>query len=158
MDLLKVFPGIEAKLQNTGSVLWTLGRPDSRTGRLNHPMVWNSHGTFVWSAKPDLKRDKHGWFSIDGCVSDCQEIECTWLEFLRDAWCHHIGAIILPHRTGLPAPPQNDFMQIMYEVRGWTRLSSASVEECRARSLRWLTRCDAIWNALYGDHNREMSS
>jgi hypothetical protein len=139
MDLLKVFPDTPSLLREPDRVLWTVGH--TTDGRLNHPTSWNTHGAFLWLQKPNLERDKHGWFSIGGCVSNCQEVECTWLEWLRDVWSHSIGAVILPSNRRLPPPPTNDFMAIMYDLRGWQK---RDVTESRKRAMQWILRCDFI--------------
>lgn len=151
MDLLKVFPGIETKLRNPAAVLWTVGHESY--GRLNHPATWNGpYGALLWLQKPNLQRDKHGWFNVDGLVSDDAEIEWTWLEYLRDAWSHHYSAIILPHRAGLPAMEWFPFQEIMYDLRGWRKVEN--LEEHRQRALRWIFRCDFILHAVGGDMGR----
>src|ERR1041385_1035776 len=145
MDLLKVFPGIETKLRAADAVLWTVGH--ETYGRLNNPTTWNGvYGALLWLEKPNLSRDKHGWFNVDGQVSDDPEIACTWLEYLRDAWSHNYTAIILPGRFGLPAPPDLDFMAIMYDLRGWHK--ATDLEAHRKRALHWVFRCDWVLHAV----------
>jgi hypothetical protein len=84
MDLLKIYPNVVAECLGTlaDRQLWTLGHESY--GRLNHPTVWNTHGAYVWVEKPNLVRDPRGWYAVRGCVDDSPEIECTWLELLRD--------------------------------------------------------------------------
>jgi hypothetical protein len=104
MDLLKIFPDLIAALGATADLtLWTLGH---RTfGRLNHPSVWNTHAAFIWFEKPNLNRDEHGWFNIGGCVSDDEEVECTWLELLRDQWPLSVCSASRGNRLRLAAIP-----------------------------------------------------
>lgn len=142
MDLLKVFPDVPKMLREPERVLWTVGH--EKYGRLNHPTTWNSHGAFLWLKAPLLERDKEGWFDIYGHVSDSSEIECTWLEWLRDAWSHHYGTVILPFQSMMPAPNWPDFEAIMYDLRGWNK---RDVSEHRKRSLQWIMRCESILNA-----------
>lgn len=124
MDLLRVVPEIGRMLGgDCDRTLWTVGH---RTyGRLNHPTVWNTHGAYLWLTKPNLPRDVHGWFNVDGCVSNDEEIECTWLELLRDAWVHGFAAVMLPSRTRLRPAPQRAFDQIMWDRRGWRKSDTA---------------------------------
>jgi hypothetical protein len=128
-------------LREPDAILWTVCSHPTY-GRLNHPTVWNTHGSFLWLEKPNLERDEHGWFNIGGCVGDSHEIECTWLEWLRDAWSHSISAVILPSGLGLAPAPRQDFDAIMFDLRGWNK--AQNLGENRANALRWLMRCDAI--------------
>ena len=139
MDLLKVFPDALKMITDPNQILWTLG--NTSNGRLNHPTVWNSHGAFLFLQKPDLQRDAHGWFNILGHVGNAQEVECTWLEFLRDAWCHHFSACILPSGVLLPAPPDGCFMEMMYDTQG--RSKSRELSPARQKSISWIVRCDS---------------
>jgi hypothetical protein len=137
MDLLKVFPDAPKLLGSTADeLLWTIGH---RThGRINHPTVWNSHGAFVWLEKPNLKRDEHGWFNIDSCVSNDEEIECTWLELLRDQWPHSYPFVLLPVRAQFASPPYRDFERIMYNLRGWHKYED--IQLSRGAALKWLEK------------------
>jgi hypothetical protein len=142
MDLLKVFPETTAILGELADTkLWTVGHESF--GRLNHPCVWNSHGAFIWLKKPNLERDSHGWYNVHGCVANEPEIECTWLELLRDQWPHSYNFVLLlePRFVGavrFPGPPETAFMQIMYDLRGWCK--STNLQLHRNESLKWLTR------------------
>lgn len=142
MDLLKIFPDIEKTLRNPGAIVWTVGHESY--GRLNHPAVWNTHSAFLWLEKPNLPRDEHGWFNVRGCVGDSPEIECTWIEWLRDVWPHSCAAVILPGQQRLPVAPQDAFMAIMYDLRRWNKLDADRLAEHRRRALEWVTRCDSI--------------
>lgn len=136
MDLLKLWPDLPQQLGETGAMkLWTVVGHGTH-GRLNHPTVWNSHGAFVWTVKPDLPRDSRGWFNIHGCVSDGPEIECTWLELLRDQWPHSYNFILLPQMRIFEAPDRRLFDRIMYHIRGWD--ADPNIEETKAACHRWL--------------------
>ena len=154
MDLLKVFPNVKGMLRDPDIPLWTVGHESY--GRLNHPCCWNDYGAFLWLQKPNLARDKHGWFSIGGHVSNEPEIECTWLEWLRDAWSHHYATMILPSQQRLPASPDNDFMAIMYDLRGWHK--TADLAEHRKRALHWIMRCDFILQTLRSAAGQQSAS
>lgn len=134
MDLLKVFPQFVESVQVFASrELWTVGH---RThGRLNHPTVWNTHGAFVWLAKPNLPRDKNGWFNINGYVDDSEEIECTWLELVRDQWAHNYDFLLMPSRSLFRSAGWNVFEEIMYHARGWRE--SDRIEMTREVALTW---------------------
>lgn len=140
MDLLKVFPDTPKMLTNPYRTLWTVGA--TTYGRLNHPTCWNSHGAFLWFHKPNLPRDKHGWFNVLGCVSNTEEVECTWLEWLRDQWVHSWGGtLIMPLQRRLPPSPQLAFNDIMYDLRGWHK---RDVSAQRNEAIRWVLRSDRI--------------
>ena len=121
MDLLKLFPDLPKEIGETAEVkLWTVG--GESFGRLNHPSVWNSHGAFIWTGKPQLDRDKHGWFTVEGgCTADSALIECTWLEVLRDQWAHHYGFILLPVAVYFKPIRWLIYERIMYHRRDWKR-------------------------------------
>lgn len=161
MDLLKVFPQTPGILGDVADrMLWTVGH--STFGRLNHPSVWNTHGAYLWLSRPNLRRDEHGWFNVYGCVGDEPEIECTWLEWLRDAWAHSYSWVLIPSPPlgfrNFPAAPINDFMAIMYDLRKWIVKPKPNVAQSRARSLCWLTRVHAgLKEAIEEQRNWERS-
>ena len=143
MDLPKMVPDVREILREPGRLLWTVGH---RTfGRLNHPTVWASYGAFLWFEKPNLERDENGWFRVISCVSDEEEVECTWLEFLRDAWCHSYETLILPRHVKLPAMPWPTFHELTYAARGF---NGSTVQKARAKGREWVLECDRILNAL----------
>lgn len=122
MDLLKLWPDLPARLGPTVAVpVWTVGHASN--GRLNHPTVWNTHGAYLWLEKPSLQRDKDGWFRVQGCVSDAEEVECTWLEWLRDWWPHHYGFLL--EGQFFEAANHVHFEAIMADVRGWKQYGNA---------------------------------
>lgn len=91
MDLLRVFPNLPMLLGATAAIeLWTVGHESY--GRLNHPTCWDTpHGltAFFWFQPPELVRNAHGWFWLDGgYVGNDQALRATWLEVLRDCWAH----------------------------------------------------------------------
>lgn len=138
MDLLKVIPNVREDLgEYADRTLWTVGHVDKRNGRLNHPVCWNTHGAFeafAWLQKPNLVRDKYGWFNIGGCVGDEPEVECTWLELLRDQWAHSYAFILLPSRSYFYPARRRHFDRLMYRIRGWEPDSeAAAVAEMKGR-------------------------
>lgn len=147
LDLLKLFPELEAELGELGKMtLWTVGK--STDGRLNHPAVWNSHGAFVWLRKPNLERDAGAWFNVMGCVSDAPEIECTWLELLRDQWVHGYGFLLVDRGASrhFAAPNPVMFQRLLYHVRGWKLDGSAA--KTMAEAKQWITKASVemkVW-------------
>lgn len=121
LDLLRLFPRVEALLGAVAAQpLWTLSRETH--GRINCPATWSAAGCLIWLEKPNLPRDKHGWFNWRGLVGDSPEMECTWLELLRDNWIHQQPlCFVQGERTlgVLPRPSASLFTRIMYHVRGW---------------------------------------
>ncbi len=147
MDLLKVFPETPTLLGGLVDLpVWTVGH--ETFGRLNHPVVWNSYGAFFWTKKPNLPRDKHGWFSISGHTADAPEIECTWLEFLRDAWPHQFGFMHLPSQQLFPGAPGRAFEEIMYNLRKWG--TPRDVAQARRKSVEWIIRCHHLLMKVIG--------
>lgn len=153
MDLLKVFPQTLLVLGETAELkLWTIGHESY--GRLNHPTVWNSHGAYLWLERPNLERDKNGWANIHGCVSNEKEIECTWLEWLRDAWSHHYTWTVLVPPLGerrFPGSPTEAFMRIMYDLRA---LVKRDVTQERSEGLRWVCRTTETLRACVRDKEK----
>lgn len=141
VDLLKVFPGIRHLLGPTIDVpVWTVGH--SSFGRLNSPAQWNMpFGSFLWLSKPNLPRDKNGWVNINGCVCDQQEIEGTWLEWLRDAWAHDQSWTVLPRGVTFAGIDYNRcFYPIMANIRGWEGYEN--VDKQRRMALLWLKKAN----------------
>ena len=133
MDLLKLFPDLPAELGEAAELpIWTVGH--STYGRLNSPAQWNSHGAYAWAEKPQLVRDKHGWFNIHGCVSNDELIEATWLEFLRDMWPHSYAFILLPHGVLFEQSPRLVFDRIMYHIRAWRNSENLDADLRQAKS------------------------
>lgn len=129
MDLLKLFPDLPGALRETAEYpLWTIG--GTHNGKLNHPVVWNGYSTMesiFWLEPPVPHRDQHGWFTLaDGKTANEEVITATWLEVLRDCWPHGY-AIMLHHGRDFDVVTtlwdsfklQDDFMTIMYDLRGW---------------------------------------
>lgn len=132
MDLLKVFPDLAEMLGNTIDLsLWTVGH--ERFGRLNHPASWNDGGGYMWLEKPNLDRER-GWASISGGhVTNAPEIECTWLEMIRDLWCHRMMMMFLPQRIIVPDSPWTCFEAIMSNRRGWNTEKDIALDLAKAR-------------------------
>ena len=113
MDLLKLFPNLPQMLGESAEVtLWTLCR--GTNGRINLPCCWNTYdglAALVWLKKPNLVRDEHGWINVFGMVANEPEMECTWLELLRDQWPHSYGFNL--GGVWFPAAPRDAFDEIM---------------------------------------------
>lgn len=141
MDLLKIFPDVPKMLRDPERKLWTVCE-NTTLGRINCPVMWNGPGSLLWLEKPNLIRDKDGWFNVHGLVSSAEEVECTWLEWLRDLWAHAHPAVILPVHLSLPCIDYNgSFYPIMSDLRGWYK---QDVGPCRESAIRWIMRCDRI--------------
>jgi hypothetical protein len=155
MDLPKVFPQLDEWIGEQGNAtVYTVGH--TSFGRLNHPCVWNTHGAFLWLERPVLPRDEHGWFNINGCVDNSQIVECTWREWLRDAWSHQYGAILIcpgGEEIRLPEMPWHAFERIMYKLRGWT--PDRDDREARATACSWIIRCN---EKLFAARKKSMRS
>jgi hypothetical protein len=54
--------------------------------------------------------------------------------------------MILPTSQQLPGSPQEDFMVIMYDLRGWNK--AQDLAENRKRALHWIMRCDFILHTV----------
>lgn len=145
MDLLKVFPDVPKMLREPDRVLWTVGHESF--GRLNHPVTCNSRA-FLWLARPTLERNEHGWIDVRGCVCNEPLVECTWMEWLRDAWSHHYSTVILPSHKVMPAADWPAFERIMSNMRAW---SKQDVSEARTTALRWIMRCDFILHSVIAE-------
>jgi hypothetical protein len=127
-DLLKVVPGAtEALGPAAGIELLTYSRPTG--GKINCPASWDGVGALFWTA-PEHQPD--AYWSTDHPV-----IPCTFLEVVRDEWVH--GSAVNVNGTLVWQPPEHLMMSLMYDLRGWTRLSDEKREEVREsvrRSLR----------------------
>ena len=138
MDLLKLFPDLPKMLGRSADIsLWTVGHTTYE--RLNSPCCWNQYqglSAIVWPYKPDLPRDEHGWFNVNGLVANEPEVECTWLELLRDQWPHSYGFVLIPTGKWFPEAPRYEFDQIMWDLRGWRK--SPEIEKHRAVALSWI--------------------
>lgn len=140
-DLIKVFPAIREMLGATVDLpIWTISH--TTYGRLNCPSQWNMpFGCFLWLQKPNLLRDKNGWVSIGGCVTNDQEVEGTWLEWLRDAWAHGQSWTLLPDQTTFAGIDVNRcFYPIMANIRQWD--GYAGVDHAKRIAKLWLVKAN----------------
>lgn len=137
MDLLKIFPNLPQMISAPDRELWTVG--SHKDGSLLHPTVWNSHGAYLWTENPTILRDEHGWFNVHGCVADSEVVQCTWLEWLRDAWVHSYGWLMLPSLVPVPAAPRDAFNVIMYDLRKWTPRDTTLA---KVEAMSWVVECD----------------
>lgn len=138
-DLLRVFPDVRDLLGATINVpIWTISH--TTHGRLNCPAQWNMpYGCYVWLERPNYRRDKNGWISIHGCVTNDREVEGTWLEWLRDAWAHAFSWTLLPEGTTFTGVDYHRcFYPIMANIRGWEGYVDARV--ARRMAELWLQR------------------
>lgn len=117
MDLPKILPNARELLGPLAGVeLVTTGRPDERTGRLNHPAVWNhDQGVVAFFGFKSPRRPEMMVAPSAGWV------RCTAWEAFRDAWSHQYLMIVegaLVWDTFLLWPP---FETIMCHLRGWRK-------------------------------------
>lgn len=117
MDLPKIFPDARKMLGDLGDIeLVTSGTPDRRTGRLNHPTVWNTdQGCAAFFGFGNPGRDTN--FYVSGYAAS--DIRCTAWEAFRDAWAHHFIMVIDQRRVWDTGALWPHFEAIMYDVRGW---------------------------------------
>jgi len=157
MDLLRVFPNLPMLLGATAAIeLWTVGHESY--GRLNHPTCWDTpHGltAFFWFQPPQLRRDAHGWFWLDGgYVGNDQALRATWLEALRDCWAHQY-AISLEGRIVWDSQPMwLDFERIMYVTRGW---ATGDISGNRNKVLRSILKANRRFAGLIEGHGRRLA-
>ncbi len=131
MDLPKIFPEAREMLGDLADVeLVTAGAPCGKTGRLNHPAVWNGdHSMLAWFGFVSPSRPAF-YAGADSTV------RCTVWEAVRDAWPHHYLMIV--ERTPIwdTFALQREFDLLMYAARGWRAVDRGSLEVARARVLR----------------------
>lgn len=135
MDLLKVLPETpELLTEKIASVeLVTQGSPDRRPGsptygRLIHPACWNSdRGLAAWFGFRDPARPA-------GYVTSDPELRCTYLEALRDAWCHSYVLIVEGQAMWDAGVRWGElFEPLMYHRRNWHPLPDARVHQLLVR-------------------------
>jgi hypothetical protein len=68
------------------------------------------------------------------CWTSDPVVECTWREVLRDAWAHNYTVVV----DGVPVwrgGRWGVFEALMYDLRGWRKLTPARAEELRGHVL-----------------------
>jgi hypothetical protein len=131
MDFPKIFPDARKMLGDlAGLELITTGTPDRRTGRLNHPAVWNhERGSVAFFGFKSPCRDQFY------AAPSSQEIRCSAWEAFRDAWPHHLVMIVEQQviwDTGALWP---EFEIIMWNLRGWGDGKKARLDVCARRKV-----------------------
>lgn len=115
MDLPKIFPDARKLLGDLADVeLVTSGTPCTKTGRLNHPCVWNGDGgmlAFFGFGNPG--RDINFYVAPGSAV-----IRCTAWEAFRDAWPHTFIMIVDQQRVWDTGALRPHFETIMWDLRG----------------------------------------
>lgn len=129
-DLLAVVPGAVEALGDVADLeLWTYSTPTN--GKINCPASWwTLNGLAAFFSTRDRSPAPPSYRTSDPLV------ECTFLEAVRDEWVH--GAIVVVNLVAVWRSPQRHMERLMYDVRGWTRLSDADREEIRADVIRSL--------------------
>lgn len=132
MDLPKIFPNARTLLGDLAGVeMWTTGRPCPRTGRLNHPAVWNGdHSMLAYFGFKSPRRPP-------GMVAPGSgDIKCTAWEAFRDAWPHGFLMILEGAPVWDTFELQAEFDTIMWSIRGWGNVHPARVAHARRNVLR----------------------
>ena len=119
IDLAKLFPDLAEILGATADQpLWTVG--GEKYGRLHKPTLFS--GAIFWPYKVDLPRED-GYFRLGSIKTSDPEIECTWLEVLRDWWPHgysiHFGGVA--EEVQIPRARAAHFDDLLMHVRGYRR-------------------------------------
>lgn len=140
MDLLKVIPDIVQLVDQFAFIrLWTYCEGTTH-GSINLPTCWNTREgieSFFWSEKPEHARDEHGWVCFGGgFMTKAPLVECTFLELLRDKWCHQSVVNLDGKVIWRPGELRGQFDLLMYHLRGWKTASDAEVAEAIARVKR----------------------
>lgn len=112
MDLLKVIPNVENILGPSADTILYTRCNNPYQGRLNHPVCWGVTSCFG-SSNPPWK--PHGWV----CGDNTPIVECTFLEALRDVWSHSIVLCVEGDTIFDGHGLSDDFMRLMYKLRGW---------------------------------------
>ena len=115
MDLPKIIPSARETLGDRASIeMVTTGTPDERTGRLNHPAVWNhAQGMVAFFGFRSPRRPP-------GMVAPgAGDIRCTAWEAFRDAWPHGYLMIVEGTLVWNTFGLQDSFATIMFHLRGW---------------------------------------
>jgi hypothetical protein len=137
MDLPKVLPRFDDALGDMGDArLWTFG--NASHGRLNHPSVWgdpNRAGFNAYFGSGDRDPWKPASF-----VTDAPLVECTWREAVRDAWPHTYRIVVDGRPVWDAVRLWGPFNKLMFDVRGWSRLSARKADNLRGAVLASLYR------------------
>lgn len=130
-DLLKVVPGVAEALGDTADLQLTT-YSHVTDGRINCPSAWNTDfglASFFWTA-PEFRPPSAY------CTTE-PEVECTFLEVIRDEWVHSCAVVVNRHLVW--RPPAGLLDKLMYDLRGWGgRLEDGRREEIRGHALRSL--------------------
>ena len=119
MDLPKLFPDARRLLGDLGDIeLVTTGRPDQRTGRLNHPSVWNSdRAMLAFFGFRSAVRPSHYY-------TNEPEIRCTTWEAFRDAWPHSYLIVVERRPIWDTFALRAEFNALLYDLRNYPGLAS----------------------------------
>jgi hypothetical protein len=136
-DLLAVLPAAAKVLDAVTAPLWTYGHVSH--GRLNHPSVWGGQHGF----EAFFGTDDSGRWKPDSYYTSSPLVQCTWTEAVRDAWVH--GYLIVVNGVPIWGASRlgGTFMQLMYDLRGWTKLPDGEADRLRGKVLASLIAATA---------------
>jgi len=148
MDLPKVFPDARRLLGDLADVeIVTSGMPCSRTGRLNHPTVWNTYdGCVAFFGFGNPARDTA--FYVSGYAA--QDITCTAWEAFRDCWAHHFVMFIDQRPVWDTHALCDAFDALMWDRRGWGA-SRLTVREARRKAVKSYAAAVRKFGAIVND-------
>jgi hypothetical protein len=131
MDLPKIFPDARKMLGDLGDIeLMTSGTPCSRTGRLNHPCVWNhDDGRVAFFGFGNPGRDTNYYVA-----PRTADITCTAWEAFRDAWAHSFVMVIDRQFVWDTAALWPRFEAIMWDLRGWGETKNPRYARIKAKA------------------------
>lgn len=118
IELYRVVPDAQRLIAPVAHVpLRTVGHPCRKTGRLNHPSLWNGD---------------HGMLAFFGCrllgqrhwkpphfYTSAPVIDCTFEEAIRDTWVHSCLMLVDGYVVWNSWSLQRDFEVLMWHARGW---------------------------------------
>jgi hypothetical protein len=119
-DLPKLIPDALDAIEGVADVkLWTHCKPTN--GRINCPSAW--HTDMGLAAFFSTREGVGG--NPPGYVTSAPVVRCTFWEAVRDEWCH--DSVIVVNGRYIWTPPSDLMMRLMYDLRGWTRLTPAEI-------------------------------
>ena len=142
MDLLNILPALKDKEVIKKAMTTYLYTYANDGEHLSHPSVWSSCGALFFSEPPRYQRDKYGWVSIDGCVTNGKIYQVSIFNTIRDQWAHNYPSFIdmKPWSPGISY--NRVFYPIMAHLREWQKVEH--VQQLLHEVDRWATKgCSA---------------
>lgn len=138
-ELYKVVPDAERLIAPVASVVMrTTCTPDRTTDRLNSPTMWNGDFGMIAFFGCRLLGQRH--WKPEGYWTNQPVIECTFEEAIRDTWVHECLAYVDGRVLWNTWRLRNDFMTLMYHLRGWCGTTADEAASARRRVLREIAR------------------